>query len=446
MITTYWLTSLLALSMSAFDTTTAFTPQLPHVARRVTETKLPYLVDHIDVAVDNTPLLSPIESRILPTLPLPTISTLMDVELSFLPTATNDGTVHSYPVVVTPKQDNSIRFLKSFASNNKHWIDSILLKHGAILFRGFEIHSAPDVESAIKSLEPNLNKQYRGTSPRKTQPGTEYVFSAAEVSATWPISQHIEMSFLPSPPKRLFFSALKAPKSVGGETALADFRKVYNDLPSKLRNKLQSKKLRYTRTHHRTGANPRFTSDVASMQSWADVFGTSDKLEIERLAAAEKLPMKWTGRNKDTFVSQFISEPFQLHPISKEPVFFNHAQVFHYTSFAAELLFAFRRTKEWRFLARGLWSAASSFVTHGLLRRKMALQVSFGDGTPISAWEMHQIRKAIHKNMVFSRWEKGDLLMIDNFSTSHGRQPTYDTGRQVVVSWSDPIEKANELQ
>ena len=73
----------------------------------------------------------------------------------------------------------------------------------------------------------------------------------------------------------------------------------------------------------------------------------------------------------------------------------------------------------------------------------MALNASCGDGTPISVWEMHQIRKAVHKNMVFNRWNKGDLLFIDNFSTSHGRQPTYDKGRKVVVAWSDPLTKSN---
>jgi hypothetical protein len=76
----------------------------------------------------------------------------------------------------------------------------------------------------------------------------------------------------------------------------------------------------------------------------------------------------------------------------------------------------------------------------------MALQVAFGDGTPISFREMHQIRKAVHKNMVFNRWQQGDLMLIDNFSTSHGRQPTYDKGRNIVVAWSDPIEKKNEVE
>lgn len=55
------------------------------------------------------------------------------------------------------------------------------------------------------------------------------------------------------------------------------------------------------------------------------------------------------------------------------------------------------------------------------------------------------VRRAIHKNMVYSRWEKGDILCIDNFSTSHGRQPTYDRSRQVIVAWSNPCDKTSAV-
>jgi hypothetical protein len=37
----------------------------------------------------------------------------------------------------------------------------------------------------------------------------------------------------------------------------------------------------------------------------------------------------------------------------------------------------------------------------------------------------------------------GDILCIDNFSTSHGRQPTFDKGRKVIVAWSHPCDKTS---
>jgi Taurine catabolism dioxygenase TauD, TfdA family len=46
----------------------------------------------------------------------------------------------------------------------------------------------------------------------------------------------------------------------------------------------------------------------------------------------------------------------------------------------------------------------------------------------LSGREAHEIRQAIHRNTILDRCQKGDLLMIDNFSTSHGRQPTHNSG------------------
>jgi alpha-ketoglutarate-dependent taurine dioxygenase len=349
------------------------------------------------------------------------------------------------PILVRPteRDHQSLSYLSRFLKEQRGWIDTMITRHGAILFRGFNLDTAQDVEDAVRSYNPQLNNQYRGTSPRNKQGGTDYVFSAAEVPSHWPIAQHLEMSFLPSPPKQLYFSALQAPTTIGGETAVADFRQVYRDLPRKLREKLSTKKLRYTRTHRKVGTE-RNTHDVASMLSWPELFGTSDPQQVERLAAGEGMPLRWEGKNKDIFVSEFQSEPFQLHPDTNEPVFFNHANVFHWTSFPAELFAAFRRTKDLRFLGHALKVTVKSVILYGILRRKMALHVAFGDGTPITILEMHHIRKAVHKNMVFNRWQKGDLLLLDNFSTSHGRQPTYDKGRNIVVAWSDPLEKANK--
>ncbi|CAB9504215.1 Taurine catabolism dioxygenase TauD, TfdA family [Seminavis robusta] len=367
-----------------------------------------------------------------------------DIGVSLLPSDNKDGTFKSYPLVISPKTESqkSLAFLSSFMNHNKDWIDDMMLRYGALLFRGFHVVTAKDVEDAVMSYEPNLNNQYRGTSPRHTQGNTEFVFSAAEVPSHYPIAQHIEMSFLPEPPKKLFFSALKAPAAVGGETALADFRKVYNAIPKDLRDKLQEKKLRYTRTHKKVG--DRFTHDVAAMLSWSELFRTNDKKQVEKMAAQENMPMRWEG--DDTFVSEFETEAFQRHPQTGEAVWFNHAQVFHWTSFPAELFAAFRRTKDLRYLMRALLLGVLSWIKYGpILRQQMALHVAFGDGMPLSIWEMHQIRKAVHENTIYNRWQQGDVVMIDNFSTSHGRQPTYDKGRNIVVAWSDPLAKKDAM-
>ena len=370
------------------------------------------------------------------------------VETSLLPSSPDgsDNSVYVFPLLVTPKKYTSNFCLRAFMEANREWIDKAILKYGAVLFRGFDINSAKEVEADVRAFEPNLSNEYRGTSPRIAQKGSEYVFSAAEVPSHFPIAQHLEMSFLPAPPRRLFFSALQAPTgNKGGETALTDFRKVYRDIPAKLRDKLASKKIRYTRKHKEKGFKPPFvTTDITSLKGWSDLFDTHNKTEVEEICRRENLPVRWEGRNRDTFVSEYNDEPFQLHPDTKEPVWFNHAQVFHWSTFPAELLSAFRRTRDVRFLLRSVSAFCLSFLTYAVLRRRMALHVSYGDGRPISFREMGQIRKAIHRNMVFNQWQKGDLLMIDNFSTSHGREPTYSRNRKIVVAWSNPLQKSND--
>lgn len=52
----------------------------------------------------------------------------------------------------------------------------------------------------------------------------------------------------------------------------------------------------------------------------------------------------------------------------------------------------------------------------------IGFHTSFGDGSEIPEFYMKHVRDVMWNNMVFNRWEQGDVLMIDNFRVSHGRQ------------------------
>jgi hypothetical protein len=83
------------------------------------------------------------------------------------------------------------------------------------------------------------------------------------------------------------------------------------------------------------------------MLGWPRLFGTSDPKEVEAICRKEGAPeVQWIGPNKDTFLQEWIDEPFQRHPITNEEVWFNHSNVFHWTTFPAELWFAFCRIRD----------------------------------------------------------------------------------------------------
>lgn len=129
------------------------------------------------------------------------------------------------PLTIRPESDrNSVDDLKQWIFDHKEWLDEKLLEHGAILFRGFSIEEGIHFQEAVQCIEPELCDEYRGTSPRTLIPGTQFVFSASELPPRYPIPQHLEMSFLPSPPHRIFFCCLQPPTSTGGETSLCDYR------------------------------------------------------------------------------------------------------------------------------------------------------------------------------------------------------------------------------
>ena len=76
---------------------------------------------------------------------------------------------------------------------------------------------------------------------------------------------------------------------------------------------------------------PRFVLDnrfdVGAMLPWTQLFATSDRNEVEQICHEEGAPQpRWIGDNEDTFFQQWEDEPTQLHPITNDRVWFNHAQ------------------------------------------------------------------------------------------------------------------------
>ena len=57
----------------------------------------------------------------------------------------------------------------------------------------------------------------------------------------------------------------------------------------------------------------------------------------------------------------------------------------------------------------------------------------FGDGTPIPRSALDAYRKIVSENCVDIKWQKGDVLLVDNFCAQHARRAG-DAPRVVLVS------------
>lgn len=336
------------------------------------------------------------------------------------------------PLIVEPgDSDVTASRLAGQLARENGWAQAQLRAHGALLFRGFAIDDARDFEQVARAIEPNLAKDYLGTSPRDAV--TTHVFNASELPSYYPIPQHIEMSFVPQPPRTLFFACLVAPQGPGGETPLVDFRAVLRDLDPTVRARFEQLGVRNIRNYDGPGS-PR-QRDLWMLKRWDEMFRTTDKAEVERIAHAHGFQTQWKALDRLALINtQPATRP---HPETGEPIWFNHVQVFHPAAAAGEYLRIARRQGP---ALRYLGLAAFAAVLVAAKRRlrdetEQAMYCSYGDGSPISDRTVDAVRTAIWNNLVFPRWQRGDVLVIDNRAIGHGRMP-YRGSRRVVVAWA----------
>jgi alpha-ketoglutarate-dependent taurine dioxygenase len=332
------------------------------------------------------------------------------------------------PLIITPEDNSSADHLMEWIALNKSTIDARLAESGAILFRGFGIRSPQDFEAVAKAVDPDLKNDYLGTSPRDKK--TDFVFSASELPPHYPIMQHCEMSFLPSAPRRLFFYCHVQPE-YGGETPICDFRKVYRELDETIRDEFERRGIRHIRNYSAPEDKSR---NAFQLKKWDEMFLTSDKSVIEKKCADNSIQCEWKKDNGLRLINS--NEASKIHPLTKEKVWYNHAQVFHIDAAAEEYRHIHNRQRRWEtFKTNWLLQALTAYKKWTKDPAGQSMHVTFGDGKEIPGSHIRHLIETIWKNMVVYPWRQGDVLCIDNFSTSHGRLP-YTGAREIMVCWT----------
>lgn len=340
------------------------------------------------------------------------------------------GAPGGLPLVVRPGQDADLGRLCAWLRDHAEWVQGRLAQHGALLFRGFAVDGPQAFERLARAIDGELKREYLGTSPRDAL--TDHVFSASELPGYYPIPQHCEMSFLPSPPRRVFFCCLVPPAAGSGETPLVDFRRVWSDLAPEVRKRFEEGGIRIVRNYTGPGGGGRF--DLWKLKRWDEMFETRDRAEVEAKCREQGFAFEWTeGGGLRLVNTQPVSRE---HPVTGETVWHNHAAVFHLSAAPGEYARIFRLRPTLRHWM--LWQFARVMVA--LKRRTasadaQALHCTHVDGGEISDTDMEAVRDAIWKNLVVEPWQRGDVVAIDNHSVAHGRLP-YRGPRQVAVCWA----------
>jgi alpha-ketoglutarate-dependent taurine dioxygenase len=334
----------------------------------------------------------------------------------------------SLPLVVEPGTDRSPRALAECLSANRDWVHDSLVRHGALLFRDFAVERPDDFEVIARAVDNELKNEYLGTSPRDAL--TEYVFSASELPGYYPIPQHCEMSFVRNFPRRIFFCCLIAPGD-GGETPLVDFRKVYADLDPQVLRRFIDRGIRIIRNYSGPDGGGRF--DLWKLKRWDEMFRTTDRAAVEAKCREEGFEPSWGAAGRLRLVSEH--DAVRTHPETGEPVWFNHALVFHLPAAPGEYRRIYDRRGDLRSFFFWTLSRAMVAVKRSTPAEDQAMHCTYRDGGEIPDADMEHVRGVVWKHMVIAPWRKGDVVAIDNHSVGHGRLP-YTGPRQVAVCWA----------
>lgn len=291
--------------------------------------------------------------------------------------------------------------LVDLAGNCHGELAAYLVTHGALLFRGFGVENAATFGRFLDAIsEQRLDYMYRST-PRQTV--GDRVFTSTVYPSALEIPLHQENAYQREWPMKLALCCL-VPASVGGETPLADMRKVTARLSDGLLDRFENLGVRYVRHYHEGTDLP-----------WQTVFQTEDRKILASYCESHEIEHEWLNQN--TLRTTQRCHGVARHPVTKERLFFNQAHLFHVSNLGDA----------------GARALIEVFGADQLPRNAM-----YGDGTEIDASDLQTIRNAFVAEAVVFPWQAGDVVLVDNMQVAHGRR-AFKGKREVLAAMSDPF-------
>jgi alpha-ketoglutarate-dependent taurine dioxygenase len=317
------------------------------------------------------------------------------------------GGVPAFLYPLDPRLAQDFDIFVDWFSARKADLDILAAKHGALLFRGFPLKGTEDFQRSIQHYPTNDMTYIGGVAPRGQL--AERVFESTRAPKEWNLILHQEMAYLPRFPRMVAFFS-KTAAWAGGETILADFRDLESRLPRRLWDQVKARGVCYER-------NFRASEDVQPWRAilhktWTEAFGTDDPARAEEACRSVGLEPVW--QDDGSLSTFYTSRGFMEHPLTGQTVWFNHIA---------------SQTMNQRTLGPQWADYANHYGDH----LKGPFNPTYGDGQPFDPEDLEALYRVLDSLIQACRWQAGDLLLVDNILTAHGRNP-YEGQREVQVA------------
>jgi alpha-ketoglutarate-dependent taurine dioxygenase len=235
----------------------------------------------------------------------------------------------------------------------------------------------------------------------------EGVYSSTKWPANQQMCMHHEMSYTLQFPGTMMFACLTAPTQ-GGATAFADSPTVLNSLPRPLVDRFAREGWMLTRTYgEEIGAD------------WTESFGTDDRAAVERYCRTNGIEFAW--QPDGGLRTRQRRSAIARHPVTGQPCWFNQIAFLNQWTLAEDV---------------------REYLVEVYGEDGLPFNTRFGNGEPIGKDIVDLINGVNEANTAREAWQPGDLMLVDNIRTAHGRDP-YTGQREVLVGMTDAVDLAD---
>lgn len=284
-----------------------------------------------------------------------------------------------------------------WVQENKNILEEYIIKYDGVLLRNFGIYSVSEFNKVVQIISPNLLDYVYRSTPRTRLGGK--IYTATEYPADRTIPLHNENSYTKSWPNKIFFFSVIV-AAEGGETPIASSRNVYKRIDNSIKEKFERGEITYVRN---------YTPGVDL--SWQDVFQTEQREEVNSFCKEHDIQVQWHSSGPELTTKQVCQASIK-HPTTGELVWFNQAHLFHISALDENDRISLIRE---------------------LGENNLPRNTFYGNGSPIELEALEHIRKVYNEEKIKFKWQKGDIMILDNILTAHAREP-FKGKRKVAVA------------
>ena len=309
------------------------------------------------------------------------------------------------PMVIHPLVEGMD--LAPWVAANRGYVDKLLDKYRALLFRGFDSGGIPGFEAFVDAASSGERLTYKDRSTPRNSYG-DRIYNATVYPAEQRINLHNEGTYWVRWARKIFFGCVTN-ASVGGETPIADVHNVYNRIDPRIVAEFERRQVLYVRNFNHGFGLP-----------WQEVYQTEEREEVERFCQENQIEIEWLGGER--LRTRQIRPAVRRHPSTGEPLWFNHAAFFNVEALDEDVRAA---------------------LLKDLAPEDLPYNTFFGDGATIDPEIVRRILAAYEAEKVVFRWSEGDLALYDNMRIAHAREP-YQGERLTLVAMTEPYDPPAE--